>query len=101
MHVVLRNKINELRCFVQTETSDVIAVTETFIDMINSDLISEYSIDGFKFFIKNRVSRSEGGVALYIATWLNPVEITPNDSNIEHVCVKVTGDKLAFNISVT
>ena len=86
---------------VQTETIDVIAVTETFIDTINNDLASEYNIDGFKFFNKDRVNRRGGGVALYIATWLNPVEITPNDTNIEHVCVRVTGNKIAVNISVT
>ncbi len=53
------------------------------------------------FFNKDRINRRGGGVALYIATWLNPVEITPNESNIEHMCVRVTGDKLAVNISVT
>ncbi len=63
----------------QTETIDVIAVTETFIDMINNDLISEYSIDKFKFFNKDRVNPRGGGVALHIETWLNPVEITSND----------------------
>ncbi len=38
---------------------------------------------------------------MFIATQLNPVEISPNDTNIEHVCGKVTGDELAFNITVT
>jgi hypothetical protein len=90
-----------LRCLVLTENIDVIAVTETFIDTVNNDLLSEYSIDGYKFFNKDRVNRRGGGSALYVATWLNPVEITPNNSNIEHVCVKITGDKLAVNISVT
>ncbi len=42
---------------------------------------------------------------MFIVTWLNPVEISPDDTtddtNIEYVCIKVTGDELAFNISVT
>ena len=97
----MRNKINELRCLVLTENIDVIAVTETFIDTTNNDLIYEYSIDGYKFFNKDRVNRRGGGVALYVATWLNPVDITPADTNIEHVCVKVKGDELTVNISVT
>ncbi len=59
------------------------------------------SRDSFFFFNKDRVNRRGRGVALYIATWLNPEEITPSNSNMEHVCVKVTGDKLAVNISVT
>ncbi len=80
---------------------DVVAATETFIDTVNNDLICEYNIGRFKFFNKDCVNRRVDGAALFIATWLNPVEISPNDTNIEHVCVKVTGDKLAFNISVT
>ena len=90
-----------MRCLVRTENIDVIAVTETFIDTINIDLVHEYNIEGFKFFNKDRVNRRGGGVALFIATWLNPVEISTTNSSIEHVCVKVTGDELAFNISVT
>ncbi len=99
-----------MRCLVLTENIDVIAVTETFIDTVNNDLICEYNIEEFKFFNKDRVNRRAGGVALFIATWLNPVEIPLNDTNIEHVCVKVTGEhvcvkvtgnELVFNISVT
>ena len=69
-------------------------VTETFIDTVNNDLISEYSIDGYKFFNKDRIKRRGSGVALNIATWLNPVEISLNDSNIEHVYVKVMGGQI-------
>ena len=97
----LRNKINELRCIVLTENIDVIAVTETYIDTVNNDLIYEYNIEGFKLFNKDRVNRRGGGVALFIATWLHPVDITPHDTNIEHVCVRVTGDELTLNLSVT
>ncbi len=94
----LQNKIHRLKCQVQTENIDVIEVTETFIYTINNDLISGYRIEGFKFFIKDRVNRRGDGVALYISTWLNSVEI---NIRVEHVFVKVTGDKLAVNISVT
>ena len=90
-----------MRCLVLTENINVIAVTETFIDTVNNNLIYEYSIDGYKFFNKDHVNRRGGGVALFIATWLNPVEITPNDSDIEHVCIKVTGDTITVNISIT
>ncbi len=85
----------------QTETIEVIAITETFVDTINNDLISEDGIGGFKFFNKDRNIGKGSGVALYIVTWLNSVEITPNESNIQPVCVKVTGDELADNISIT
>ncbi len=62
----VRNKINELRCPVQTENIDATAVTETFIDTVNNDLIYEYNIDGYKFFNKDCINR-QGGVAFYIA----------------------------------
>ncbi len=91
----LRNKIDELRYLVLTENIDVIAVTETFIDMVNNVLIHEYSIEGLKFFNKYRINRRGDGVALFIATWPKPVEISPNDTDLEHVYVKLNGDKLA------
>ena len=97
----LRNKIDELRCLIKTEAVDVIAVTETFIDTTNIDLLSEYHIDGFKLFNKDRVNRRGGGVALYVATWLHPVDCSPNNSNVEHACVKIVVDKIKINISVT
>ena len=97
----LRNKIDELKCVINTEPVDVIAITETFIDTTNIDLLSEYNIDGFKLFNKDRINRRGGGVALYVRTWLCPVEITPRDNNVEHVCVQVIAEKIKINISVT
>ena len=97
----MRNKIDELRCLIKTEPVNVIAVTETFIDSTNIDLLSEYDIEGFKLFNKDRVNRRGGGVALYVSTWLHPVDITPRDNDVEHVCVKLTLDKIKVNTSVT
>lgn len=56
-------KIHKLKCLVQTENIDVIAVTETFKDTANIDFISEYSIDGFKFF--NNIASIEAEVVLH------------------------------------
>lgn len=78
---------------VLTENIDVTAETKTFVDVVNNDLTYGHSKNGYKFFNKDCVNRRGGGVALYIATWLNPIEISPNYSNIEHVCVKVTREK--------
>lgn len=51
------------------------------------------------FSIKIVLTEGEA-VSLYTSS-RNPIEITPKYSNIEHVCFKVTGDKLAVNISIT
>lgn len=96
----LRNKIDELQCLTKTEDFDVIAVTETFIDTTNNDLTSEYNMDNFVFFNKDRVNRRGGGVALYVKNSLQPVNKTPEDSNVEHLCVSINTDKFKINISV-
>ncbi len=53
----LRNKIDEVQCLTITEDFDVIAVTETFINTTSNGLISEYNIDDFIFFSKDRDNR--------------------------------------------
>lgn len=60
----------------------------------NHDLIYENSIDRYKFFNKDRVvlhhTKQHG---------ISPVQTSPKDSNIEHLCGKATRDKCAVNIS--
>lgn len=87
-----------MRCLVLTENIDVIAVNKTRINAANNDLIYEYNIDEYN---KYRFSRRGGGVGSYISTWLNPIEISLNDSNIEHVCVTGPGETAADHISIT
>ncbi len=69
------------------ENIDVIAITETFVEMVNNELLHEYSIEGFKFFNKDRINRRGGSVALCVASWLKPVEISAGDTYVEHVCI--------------
>jgi len=54
-----------------------------------------------QIFSKDRINRKGGGVALYVATWLNPVEISIRDTYVKHVCVKVNAGDLEIKISVT
>ncbi len=79
----------------------LLLLTETFINTVNNDLLYEYSIEGLKSFNKDRIKRRGGSVALYVATWHNPVEILNEDTNVEHVCLKIKADDLVVNISVT
>ena len=97
----IRNKFNELRCLVNTEHIDIIALTETFLDTDNIDLISEYSLPGFKLYVRNRQGRG-GGCALYIRSNLNPLEInTSTNSKVEHLCVQIsTNENRRISINV-
>lgn len=52
----LRNKFKELSCLVSTENIDVIAITETLKHWHHKYwLSSEYNIDGYRLFNKDRV----------------------------------------------
>ncbi len=89
----LRNKINELRCLVNTEPIDVIALTETFLDTVNIDLIGEYSLPDFNLYVRDRIGRG-GGCALYVRSNLNPIEIkTSANPKVEHMCVQINTNR--------
>lgn len=76
-------------------------LTETFIDTINNYVIFEASMSGFIIFDKARITRSGGGVRLFIATGLRSAEIIPRNSNKVHTYVKDKCDTLADRRSVT
>ncbi len=95
----LRNKIDELRCLTRNEDFDVIAITETFVVSVNNYLISEYTIDEFVLFNKDRVINGRGGgVAIYVRRSLQPVDKTPLDCSGEHLCVRTNTDRFEINI---
>ncbi len=45
---------------------DIIAITETCIDINSKNFVSEFKIEGYDLFHEDRKGRKEGGVALYI-----------------------------------
>ena len=96
----LRNKIDELRALSTSESFDIIAITETFLDTHNIDLTAEYQIDNFKLFTKDRQGRRGGGVAMYVRHDLNPVLIANNEDSVEHLAVLIETDKIKFYFSV-
>ena len=57
--------------------------------MVNNNQLSRYNIDGLKFFNKDRSSIRGGSVALYVATWVNPVQISPCETYVDQVCMKI------------
>ena len=62
----VRNKFDELKCLVTAEQLHILCITETFLDHTNIDLPSEYQIDSYKLFYKDRIGRRGGGVAIYV-----------------------------------
>ena len=67
----VRNKINLFRGLASVERPEVIAITETWIDTAGRDFKSEFEIEGYNVFHKDRSGRTGGGVAIYIKDSLN------------------------------
>ena len=92
--------MDELRALINTEFIDIIAVTETFLDTQNIDLISEYQLNGFKLFTRDRQGRRGGGVAIYVRHDLNPVVITQNTDTVEHLSVQIQTKVTKFAVCI-
>lgn len=73
--------------FRSDQKSRYIVETEIFIGTANNDPIYKYCKARFKFFNKDLVNRRGVGMALYIAAWFNPLEISSNTLNIGHGCI--------------
>lgn len=73
-------------------TSKYIWIQNTVWTAINWHLkiesISEYNIDGYRFFIKDHSNHRDGGLVLYVTIYLQPTDRTPWNIN-EHSCVQV------------
>ncbi len=53
----LRNKINLLRGKACVENFDIIAITETWIDINSKNFLSEFKIEGYELFHEDRKGR--------------------------------------------
>ncbi len=62
----LRNKVDLLMGKACVENFDIIAVTETWIDINSKNFLSEFKIEGYKLFHEDRKGRKEGGVVIYV-----------------------------------
>ena len=79
----------------------MVAIAKTFLDTHNIDLVTEYQIQGFKFFNKDRISRRGGGVATYIREYLNPTHHeTPADATTEHISININTGSTTLNFNV-
>ena len=62
----IRNKMDDIRALVCTEKIDIIAFTETWINLDTRELPVEYQIAGYKLFHTDRQTRKGGGVEIYV-----------------------------------
>ncbi len=58
------------------EKPDIIAITETWATA--DHLMSEYSVPGYKSFIKNRLNKKGGGVICYVKNTLPAMKMKKN-----------------------
>ena len=97
----LRNKFSDLKCLATTENIHVIAITESFIKTNTIDLPSEYNLASYKLFLRDRHQGRGGGIALYVKSCLNPIEITTTaDTRVEHMCVQLNTKTAKLYINV-
>ncbi len=83
-------KRDELVAYVTSEQSDIISITETWININDKHLISEVNIPGYTIFLDCRENRRGGGVILYIKDSIDAIEINKNKrSAYESVYVKI------------
>ena len=71
----IRNKMAEFRCLVETESADIIAITESWVQTERRDFAGEFELPGYAMFKKDRLGRQGGGVLLYVKDPLRPVEL--------------------------
>ena len=67
----VRNKIDLLKGLASVERPAVIAITETWLDTEGRDFKSEFEIEGYNVYHKDRKGRTGGGVAIYVENSLN------------------------------
>ncbi|KAK4832290.1 hypothetical protein QYF61_021689 [Mycteria americana] len=87
---ILGNKQEELELHVQSESYDIIGITETWWDNSHDWRIM---MDGYKLFHKDRQGRRGGGVVLYVNENLECTEVNYGycGSPIECLWVKIRG----------
>ena len=92
-----------LRSVVSAEEVDIVAITESWLDMSGKLFLPEVQLDGFNIFHKDRSGRKGGGVVLYVKSTLQCCinsSIRVGDDNTESVWVDVTGgrDKIVLGL---
>lgn len=91
----IRNKIDLLRGLASVERPEVIAITETWLDTVGRDFKTEFEIEGYKVFHRDRIGRTGGGTAIYVKDSLNSYSSRAviSDVNNETLWVEVVNGR--------
>lgn len=85
----LKNKIHELRTFMQEENPDALTVSETHFK-----LNDRAKIEGYTEYRDDRQNRPGGGTAIYIkSTIAHTREVTPTLTNLEATIIRIFADE--------
>ena len=88
----IRNKWLEFQAMISTEPTEIIGITETWVNTAGRDFEGEYRLPGYSLFHQDRAGRAGGGVMLYAKRPFNPVQI-PIVTPYEIVGAEVRGSE--------
>ena len=89
----VRNKFQELRALAVLHDFDIICITESWVsEKFNKDLLSEYELQGYKYYLYQRENRQGGGVILYIkeSFTVKNVHGVKENSHVESVWLDIS-----------
>lgn len=86
------NKKEELEILTQENKYDVIGITETWWDETHE---WNTKLRGYNLFLRNRLNKKGGGVALYVRETYtsSEIQVSENGSPVETVWVRIQGEK--------
>ncbi len=87
----LEPKLDEIRIIVKSNSLDVLAINETWLNESYTD--SELEIKGFNLIRKDRIGRPGGGVCFYIKEQLKYKVLSDINSGIESLWLEIEGGK--------
>jgi len=93
------NKQEELEAIIQQDGYDLVAITEAWWDNSHD---CHTVMDGYRLFRKDRPTRREGGVALYVREQLECIELGlgANEEGVESLWVRIKGQAHKGDITV-
>src|SRR5678815_1756393 len=96
----IRNKINEFKAIVYIENYDIITINETWCNFKDRDFVSEFQINGYKLYFKDRNNNKEGGgVMIYIKNIYLTTQLELADVNeIDILGVKIETSNIKLNL---
>ena len=80
------NKQEELEAIVQSESYDIVAITETWWNDSHS---WSAVMDGYRLFKRDRQGRKGSGVALYVKKEWECMEVNDSDDRVESLWVRI------------